>query len=175
VRDRQHSTCSSLELKQRGASVFHFTFKKDIRERCFDIANGAEDVGQHLNAVAPKVEHRSTTSELLLNQPGAGVFRRRIEPLKSVNLDNCGNANLTRLNHISYSGNHWIKMPVISDAKLERSLASAAVGARYQFERLGYFCVDLDSKPGALVFNRTVALKDTWAKVEKKQSPKTKP
>jgi len=66
-------------------------------------------------------------------------------------------------------------LEIVSDAKLERSLASAAVGARYQFERLGYFCVDLDSKPGALVFNRTVALKDTWAKVEKKQSPKTKP
>ena len=66
-------------------------------------------------------------------------------------------------------------LEIVSDAKLERSLASAAVGARYQFERLGYFCVDLDSRPGALVFNRTVALKDTWAKVEKKQSPKTKP
>ena len=35
---------------------------------------------------------------------------------------------------------------------------------RYQFERLGYFCVDPDSKPGALVFNRTVTLKDTWAR-----------
>jgi glutaminyl-tRNA synthetase len=60
-------------------------------------------------------------------------------------------------------------LEVIKDAKLEPSLATAAVGARYQFERLGYFCVDLDSKPGKPVFNRTVALKDTWAKVEKKQ------
>jgi glutaminyl-tRNA synthetase len=42
------------------------------------------------------------------------------------------------------------------------------VGSRYQFERLGYFCVDLDSAPGKLVFNRTVALKDTWAKVAQK-------
>ena len=54
-------------------------------------------------------------------------------------------------------------------AKLEPSLANAAAGARYQFERLGYFCVDPDSKPGKPVFNRTVALKDAWAKVEKKQ------
>ncbi len=61
-------------------------------------------------------------------------------------------------------------LEVISDAKLEPSLANAAVGVRYQFERLGYFCVDLDSKPGKTVFNRTVALKDTWAKVEKKQA-----
>jgi glutaminyl-tRNA synthetase len=60
-------------------------------------------------------------------------------------------------------------LEVISAAKLEPSLTNAAAGARFQFERLGYFCVDRDSKPGGLVFNRTVALKDTWAKVEKKQ------
>jgi glutaminyl-tRNA synthetase len=61
-------------------------------------------------------------------------------------------------------------LEVIANAKLEPSLAAAPVGGRYQFERLGYFCVDPDSKPGKPVFNRTVALKDTWAKVEKKQS-----
>jgi glutaminyl-tRNA synthetase len=59
-------------------------------------------------------------------------------------------------------------LEVLSPAKLEPSLAKAAVGSRYQFERLGYFCVDPDSAPGKLVFNRTVALKDTWAKIEKK-------
>ena len=59
-------------------------------------------------------------------------------------------------------------LEVIRDAKLEPSLADAAAGSRYQFERLGYFCVDPDTKPGASVFNRTVALKDTWAKVEKR-------
>ncbi|HWC19556.1 MAG TPA: glutamine--tRNA ligase/YqeY domain fusion protein [Terriglobales bacterium] len=59
-------------------------------------------------------------------------------------------------------------LEIVRDAKLEPALASSEVGARYQFERLGYFCVDPDSKPGALVFNRTVALKDTWAKVERR-------
>ena len=59
-------------------------------------------------------------------------------------------------------------LELISHAKVEPSLANAAAGSRYQFERLGYFCVDLDSKPAALVFNRTVTLKDTWAKIEKK-------
>jgi len=59
-------------------------------------------------------------------------------------------------------------LEVIAQAKLEPSLANAPVEGRYQFERLGYFCVDPDSKPGHLVFNRTVALKDTWAKIEKK-------
>jgi glutaminyl-tRNA synthetase len=57
---------------------------------------------------------------------------------------------------------------VLSYAKLEPSIATAAPGSRYQFERLGYFCVDPDSAPGKPVFNRTVALKDTWAKMEKK-------
>jgi len=59
-------------------------------------------------------------------------------------------------------------LEVITNAKLEPSLTNAPVEGRYQFERLGYFCVDPDSKPGPPVFNRTVALKDTWAKVEKK-------
>ena len=63
-------------------------------------------------------------------------------------------------------------LEVITHAKLEPSLSNAAQGSRFQFERLGYFCVDPDSKPEAPVFNRTVALKDTWAKVEKKQGGK---
>jgi glutaminyl-tRNA synthetase len=60
-------------------------------------------------------------------------------------------------------------LEIVLGCKLEPSLRSAAPGARYQFERLGYFCVDLDSKPGALVFNRTAALRDTWAKIEKRE------
>jgi glutaminyl-tRNA synthetase len=56
----------------------------------------------------------------------------------------------------------------VTTAKVEPSLAHAAVGTRYQFERQGYFCVDPDSRPGALVFNRTVTLKDTWAKIASK-------
>ena len=64
-------------------------------------------------------------------------------------------------------------LEVIAQAKLEPSLANAPIEGRYQFERLGYFCVDPDSKPGRPVFNRTVALKDTWAKVEKKNEKKS--
>ena len=64
-------------------------------------------------------------------------------------------------------------LEIVPHAKLEPSLANANPGSRYQFERLGYFCVDPDSKPGKPVFNRTVALKDTWAKVEKKQGGKS--
>jgi len=60
-------------------------------------------------------------------------------------------------------------LEVLRGCKLEPSLRDAAPGARYQFERLGYFCVDLDSTPEKLVFNRTAALRDTWAKIEKRQ------
>jgi glutaminyl-tRNA synthetase len=57
----------------------------------------------------------------------------------------------------------------IVTAKLEPSLQDAVPPAKYQFERLGYFCADPDSKPGQPVFNRTVTLKDTWAKIEKRE------
>jgi glutaminyl-tRNA synthetase len=59
-------------------------------------------------------------------------------------------------------------LEVVADAKLEPSLAEAKVGTPYQFERVGYFCLDPDSTAEKLVFNRTLALKDTWAKIEKK-------
>jgi glutaminyl-tRNA synthetase len=59
-------------------------------------------------------------------------------------------------------------LEVVSGAKLEPSLRGAPPGSRYQFERLGYFAVDPDTTTEKLVFNRTVALRDTWAKIEKK-------
>ncbi|MBI2220228.1 MAG: glutamine--tRNA ligase/YqeY domain fusion protein [Acidobacteria bacterium] len=59
-------------------------------------------------------------------------------------------------------------LEVIAAAKLEPSVAGAAPDTRYQFERLGYFCVDPDSSADRLVFNRTVGLKDTWARIQKK-------
>jgi glutaminyl-tRNA synthetase len=59
-------------------------------------------------------------------------------------------------------------LEVLTSCKVEPSLADAPAGSRYQFERLGYFCVDPDSSPQSLVFNRTVTLKDTWAKIEQK-------
>jgi glutaminyl-tRNA synthetase len=58
-------------------------------------------------------------------------------------------------------------LEVLTSCRVEPGLADAAPGSRYQFERQGYFCVDLDSRDGRLVFNRTVALRDTWAKIEK--------
>jgi glutaminyl-tRNA synthetase len=65
---------------------------------------------------------------------------------------------LTQLNPAS--------LEVLRECKVEPSLAHADPGSRFQFERLGYFAVDPDTRPGALVFNRTVTLKDAWAKIE---------
>ena len=62
-------------------------------------------------------------------------------------------------------------LEVLTGCKLEPGLAQAGPGAFYQFLRHGYFCVDsADSAPGAPVFNRSVSLRDTWAKIEKGQS-----
>jgi glutaminyl-tRNA synthetase len=60
-------------------------------------------------------------------------------------------------------------LELLTDCFLEPSLAEAKPGDKFQFERTGYFCSDLDSVPGKPVFNRTVTLKDTWAKIERKQ------
>jgi glutaminyl-tRNA synthetase len=59
-------------------------------------------------------------------------------------------------------------LEVLTDCFVEPSLAEASPSNKFQFERNGYFCADLDSAPGKLVFNRTVTLKDTWAKIEQK-------
>jgi glutaminyl-tRNA synthetase len=61
-------------------------------------------------------------------------------------------------------------LEVLTGAKVEPSLAGARPGSGYQFERQGYFCVDPDSEGGRLVFNRTVTLRDTWAKVARKET-----
>ena len=58
-------------------------------------------------------------------------------------------------------------LTLLTGCKAERSLAGAKAQEKFQFERLGYFCVDLDSTPENLIFNRTVSLRDTWAKIER--------
>ncbi len=61
-----------------------------------------------------------------------------------------------------------VSLDVLTEARVEPSVLNAPPGTRYQFERLGYFCVDPDSAPGKMVFNRTVTLKDTWARIERR-------
>jgi glutaminyl-tRNA synthetase len=64
-------------------------------------------------------------------------------------------------------------LETVTGCRLEASLAQAKGGERFQFERLGYYCVDTaDSLRGAPIFNRTIGLRDTWAKIEEKSKPK---
>jgi glutaminyl-tRNA synthetase len=84
------------------------------------------------------------------------------------NLFTCEDPNRTSEGEDFTANLNPLSLEVLSQCKVEPSLAGAAAGSRYQFERLGYFCVDRESSLGKLVFNRTVALKDTWAKIEKK-------
>jgi glutaminyl-tRNA synthetase len=60
-------------------------------------------------------------------------------------------------------------LEILTSCRVEPGLTGASPGSRYQFERLGYFCVDPDSSPGKLVFNRVVSLRDTWSKIQKQQ------
>ncbi|NIO03716.1 MAG: glutamine--tRNA ligase, partial [Proteobacteria bacterium] len=61
-------------------------------------------------------------------------------------------------------------LETLASARIEPSLADAEPGSRYQFERLGYFCVDsVDSSDASLVFNRTVTIRDAWAKIKEKE------
>ena len=60
-------------------------------------------------------------------------------------------------------------LEALTGCLVEPSLAVAKPGDKFQFERVGYFCMDPDSLPGKPVFNRTVTLKDTWAKIGRKQ------
>jgi glutaminyl-tRNA synthetase len=70
-------------------------------------------------------------------------------------------------------GDEWLKqinpdsLQILKGCKVEPGLASAKPQDRFQFERLGYFCIDNESRDGRVVFNRTVTLRDTWAKIEK--------
>jgi glutaminyl-tRNA synthetase len=60
-------------------------------------------------------------------------------------------------------------LEILKSCRVEPILAGAKPGSRYQFERLGYFCVDPDSSPEKLVFNRVAPLRDTWSKIQKQQ------
>ena len=64
-----------------------------------------------------------------------------------------------------------MSLEIVKAAKIESSYPDAAPGSRFQFERVGYFCIDSDSQPGRPVFNRTVSLKDAWARIDKAAAP----
>jgi glutaminyl-tRNA synthetase len=88
---------------------------------------------------------------------------RLYDRLFSVEDPEADEAGKTFLDHLNPDS-----LEILSGCQIEPSLTSAPRGARFQFERLGYFNVDDDSAPGSPVFNRIVSLRDTWAKIEQK-------
>ena len=84
----------------------------------------------------------------------------------------CENPNETPEGEDFTANINPVSLVVLTDCKLEPALGQVSPMERYQFERLGYFCADPDTSPGKPVFNRTVALKDTWAKIEKRGKSK---
>jgi glutaminyl-tRNA synthetase len=88
---------------------------------------------------------------------------RLYDRLFSVEDPEAGGDGGTFLDHLNPNS-----LEVLASCPAEASLRDAPAFAHYQFERLGYFSVDPDSRPGALVFNRTVSLRDAWAKIEQR-------
>jgi len=110
----------------------------------------------HWVSAAHAVECDARLYETLFTRENPNEIEPDLEPL-TAGLDE-GREFTVNLNPNS--------LEIVSGAKVEPSVREAAVGTRYQFERLGYFCIDPDSTTDKLVFNRTIALRDSWSKIE---------
>jgi len=150
--------------------------EKEVRLRYAYIIKGVDVVKD--NATGELVEVRCTYDPD--TRSGSSQNQRRVKAtLHWVSADHCVPAEV-RLYDNLFSverpdmGTDSIpllnprSLEVLQGCRLEPGLKEALPGSRYQFERLGYFCVDPDSSEDHLVFNRTVALRDTWAKIQKK-------
>jgi glutaminyl-tRNA synthetase len=142
-------TCTGFEQDAAG-NVTLVRCKYDPATRGGDAPDGRKVRGtlhwvsaQHAHEAEVRLYDVLFTVEDPLGEAGDGDFTRTLNPASLKTLRAC---------------------------KLEPSLAAARAGDRVQFERLGYFCVDPDSRPGAQVWNRAVTLRDTWAKVAAKGS-----
>jgi len=137
-------TCTRVIKDERTGEVIELYCRCDPATRGGDAPDGRKvKATLHWVSAAHAVEAEVRLYDRLFNteQPGAdGDYRADLNPNS---------------------------LEVIRDAKVEPSAAAAPHGTRFQFERLGYFCVDLDSTPEHPVFNRTVTLKDSWAKIER--------
>ncbi len=119
--------------------------------------------------------HCTYDPESKSNTPGAG--RRVKGTIHWVSAGHALNAEIRLYDRLftveNPAGDNWkdslnpASLEVLRECKVEEALASATHQDRMQFERMGYFCVDDDSRKGALVFNRAVTLRDTWARIQK--------
>jgi glutaminyl-tRNA synthetase len=137
-------TCTSVEKNDAGEiTALHCTY--DAATRGGDAPDGRKVKGTlHWVAAPTALDVEVRLYDRLFNSENPGAVEDYKSDLNPHSLD------------------------VITHAKLEPSVASARAGDRFQFERTGYFCVDPDSRDGRLVFNRTVTLKDAWAKIEQR-------
>ena len=132
---------------------------------CTGVDQGRRRRGRS-SCAAPTIPRRAAETP-----PTAARSRRRCTgcPPRTPSTPRCGSTTgCSRAKRPDAAGDYRAdlnpaSLEVVSGCKLEPSVADAPAGTRYQFERLGYFCVDPDSRPGSLVFNRTVTLKDSWA------------
>src|SRR6266850_2706055 len=95
MRDREDGADAAGKTKQGRGRVLNFAIENSVRDQGFDVANRAEDVQENFNPVTAKVEHRTTTGELFLQQPRSGIAGGWIEPLKSLDLRESGHADFT--------------------------------------------------------------------------------
>jgi len=147
LRYAYYITCEKVVKDEKTGEVVELHCTYDPKTRGGDSPDGRK-VKATLHWVsarhAREAEVRLYTTLFSTPEPGAesGDFRQEINP---------------------------DSLEVLSSAYVEPGLAGAIPGSRYQFERMGYFCVDPDATRDKLVFNRTVTLKDTWAKIQKAQ------
>ena len=136
-------TCTDV-VKDSGGEVVELRCTYDPQTKGGDAPDGRKVKGTlHWVSAAHAVDADVRLYDRLFNRPHPGAnYREHLNPESLVTLSSC---------------------------KVEPSLAGAEPGYRCQFERQGYFCVDPDSSPQRLVFNRTVPLRDSWAKIEKAQ------
>ena len=136
-------TCESVEKNAEGnITTIHCTYDADTRSGTGSASNRKVKGTLHWVSAPDAIEAEVRLYDRLFKDPDPAGH-------KDIDFKEFLNEN---------------SLKVLTGCKLEPSLKEAKEGDRFQFQRLGYFCVDKDSKPGALVFNRTVGLKDTWAK-----------
>jgi glutaminyl-tRNA synthetase len=142
-------TCTGVVKDERTGQVVELRCTYDPETRGGGSADGRKVMGTlHWVSAADARDAEIRLYDRLFTKPDPGEVEEGSDFMANLNLNS---------------------LEVLKLCKVEPSLVNAAPGSRYQFLRNGYFCVDPDSTPELLVFNRTVSLKDTWAKAEKAQ------
>ena len=166
------------EIDALGGAMARAVDRAGIQFRTLNASKGP--AVRATRAQADRLLYRKAIRTLLENQPNLSIFQQEAADLVVENGRVRGVVTVTGIRFgapavvltvgtfLDNLNPH--SLTVIQDARIEPSVASAAHGAHVQFERLGYFCVAPDSTPEHVVFNRTVGLKDSWAKIEKTQA-----